>query len=143
MASISIINDISQTAKGTTKLSLKTVGNDMPSSVFAIEVLPTSRDATCAKYRFSHICSIQELNEWPDEEDPDLCYFRTDEIDMLFDRAADAINVLNAIKDDINQLLLQYNAVTDPELTGSTITITGNTEGETTELKRAYYIAHI
>ena len=142
MASINIVNDIETTTKGTTKLSITTTGEDMPSAVFAIEVLPTSRDATCPKYRFSHICSMQELVEWPDEEDPDMCYFRTNDIEMLFDRAVDAISVLQAIKSDINQLVLQYNAVYDPELTGSTITISGTTESDTVELKRVFYLDH-
>ena len=143
MASINIINDITQTSKGTTKLSITTTATDMPAAVFAIEVMPTSRDATCPAYRFSHICSMQELVEFPDEQDPDMCYFRTNDIEMLFDRAEDALRVLEAIKYDINKLVLQYNAVNDPELTGSTITITGTTESETTELRRVYYIAHL
>ena len=85
---------------------------------------------------------MQELVEWPDEEDPDMCYFRTNDIEMLFDRAVDAISVLQAIKSDINQLVLQYNAVYDPELTGSTITISGTTESDTVELKRVFYLDH-
>ena len=139
MASISIVESIEQLPKGPTKLSITTSSEDMPASVFAIEVLPTSRDKVCTKYRFSHICSMQELNEWPDTEDPDMCYFRTNEIEMIFDLASDAVRVLNAIRDDINGLVRQWNIVNDPEITGTTITIAGTTTGETEELRRVFY----
>lgn len=139
MASISIVESIEVLPEGPTKLSITTSSEDMPASVFAIEVLPTSRDKVCTKYRFSHICSIQELNEWPDQEDPDMCYFRTNEIEMIFDLASDAVRVLNAIRDDINGLTRQWNIVNDPEITGTTITIAGTTTGETEELRRVFY----
>ena len=139
MTSISIVESIEVLPKGPTKLSITTSSEDMPASVFAIEVLPTSRDKVCTKYRFSHICSIQELNEWPDQEDPEMCYFRTNEIEMLFDLASDAVRVLNAIRDDINDLTRQWNIVNDPEITGTTITIAGTTTGETEELRRVFY----
>lgn len=139
MASISIVESIEVLPEGPTKLSITTSSEDMPASVFAIEVLPTSRDKVCTKYRFSHICSIQELNEWPDQEDPDMCYFRTNEIEMIFDLASDAVRVLNAIRDDINGLTRQWNIVNDPEITGTTITIAGTTTGETEDLRRVFY----
>ena len=127
MANITVAGDIDILSTGTTKLSVTTTSDDMPAAVFAIEVMPTSRDKTCSKYRFSHICSMQELVEFPDQEDPEMCYFRTDDIEMLFDRAQDAVNVLAAIRDDVNRLVTQYNIANDPPLLGSTVTVSGHT----------------
>lgn len=109
MASINIDEDIKIMSNGVAKLSISTSSDDMPSFVFAIEVLPASRDKVCTKYRFSHICSVQELNEWPTEEDPDMCYFRTNEIEMLFDTINTALLVLNHVKYDIKKLVKLYN----------------------------------
>ena len=142
MATINIVNSIELLQTGTTKLHVVTDSEDMPAAVFAIETLPKSKDKTCPVYRFSHICSMQELVEFPDEEDPDMCYFRTNDIEMLFDRAQDAVDVLREIKNDVNRLVIQYNAVNDPELSGSTITISGITESGTYGLRRVYYEAH-
>ena len=127
MANITVTGNIELLSTGTTKLSVTTTSDDMPAAVFAIEVMPTSRDKTCSKYRFSHICSMQELVEFPDQEDPNMCYFRTDDIEMLFDRAQTAVDVLREIRADVERLVTQYNIANDPPLLGSTVTISGAT----------------
>jgi len=139
MSSINIVSDIVQLPSGVIKLTFDTSSEDMPAAVFAIEVLPTSRDPLDVKYRFSHICSMQELIEWPSEEDPELSYFRTNSIEMIFDIVEMAIETQRLIKADINKLVLQYNQLNDPEITGTTITISGSTEGGTEALNRVYY----
>ena len=127
MSNITVVGNIEVLSTGTTKLTVTTTSDDMPAAVFAIEVMPTSRDKTCSKYRFSHICSMQELVEFPDQEDPDMCYFRTDDIEMLFDRAQTAVDVLREIRADVERLVTQYNIANDPPLLGSTVTISGAT----------------
>jgi len=109
MAQVSIHYDIVALSSGAVKLSVKTVGIEMPSAVFAIEVLPKSRDPINVNYRFSHVCSISELVEFPAEEDPDMCYFRTDEIEMIFDTVSLAIRTRDSLKVDIQELVKLYN----------------------------------
>lgn len=141
MSSISIVSDITED-KGVIKLSIKTSSDDMPAAVFVIEVLPTSRDPLAVPYRFSHICKMTDLVELPAEQDPDMCYFRTDDVEMLFDTTGIALETLKIIRSDINKLVEQYNALNDPEIVGTTVTISGYTESGTEMLNRVYYNGH-
>lgn len=139
MSSITIESNITQIEGGFTKLAIKTTGDDMPSEVFAIEVLPASKDPMAVSYRFSHVCKLTDLMELPAEQDPDKCYFRTDDIEMIFDTVDIALRIQNILRSDINKLVVSYNNMNDPEMIGSTVTISGYTEGETEMLNRVYY----
>lgn len=142
MSSITIESTISPIEGGYTKLNVKTTGDDMPSEVFAIEVLPASRDACAVPYRFSHVCKLTDLTELPAEQDPEYCYFRTDDIEMIFDNVSIAVRTDEILRSDINKLVVSYNNMNDPEVIGSTITIGGYTEGQTESLNSAYYNGH-
>jgi len=139
MSFITIESNITQIEGGFTKLAIKTTGDDMPSEVFAIEVLPASKDPMAVPYRFSHVCKLTDLMELPAEQDPDKCYFRTDDIEMIFDTVDIALRTQNILRSDINKLVVSYNNMNDPEMIGSTVTISGYTEGETEMLNRVYY----
>lgn len=139
MSSITIESNITQIEGGFTKLAIKTTGDDMPSEVFAIEVLPVSKDPMAVPYRFSHVCKLTDLMELPAEQNPDKCYFRTDDIEMIFDTIDIALRTQNILRSDINKLVVSYNNMNDPEMIGSTVTISGYTEGETEMLNRVYY----
>ena len=139
MSSITIESNITQIEGGFTKLAIKTTGDDMPSEVFAIEVLPASKDPMAVPYRFSHVCKLTDLMELPAEQDPDKCYFRTDDIEMIFDTVDIALRTQNILRSDINKLVVSYNNMNDPEMIGSTVTISGYTEGEIEMLNRVYY----
>ena len=139
MSSITIESNITQIEGGFTKLAIKTTGDDMPSEVFAIEVLPASKDPMAVPYRFSHVCKLTDLIELPAEQDPDKCYFRTDDIEMIFDTVDIALRTQNILRSDINKLVVSYNNMNDPEMIGSTVTISGYTEGETEMLNRVYF----
>lgn len=139
MSSITIESNITQIEGGFTKLAIKTTGDDMPSEVFAIEVLPASKDPMAVPYRFSHVCKLTDLMELPAEQDPDKCYFRTDDIEMIFDTVDIALRTQSILRSDINKLVVSYNNMNDPEMIGSTVTISGYTEGETEMLNRVYY----
>lgn len=139
MSSITIESNITQIEGGFTKLAIKTTGDDMPSEVFAIEVLPASKDPMAVPYRFSHVCKLTDLMELPAEQNPDKCYFRTDDIEMIFDTVDIALRTQNILRSDINKLVVSYNNMNDPEMIGSTVTISGYTEGETEMLNRVYY----
>lgn len=128
MSAINVITDVTELLDGAVKLSLKAVGEGMPSEVFAIEVLPKSRDPENVNYRFSHVCSVSELVEFPAEETAEECYFRTDEIEMVFDVITLALKVRDSILADVNNLVLLYNQLSDVEIHGTTITISGSTE---------------
>ena len=139
MSSITIESNITQIEGGFTKLAIKTAGDDMPSEVFAIEVLPASKDPMAVPYRFSHVCKLTDLMELPAEQDPEKCYFRTDDIEMIFDTVDIALRTNQILRSDINKLVVSYNNMNDPEMVGSTVTISGYTEGETEMLNRVYY----
>lgn len=139
MSSITIESNITQIEGGFTKLAIKTTGDDMPSEVFAIEVLPASKDPMAVPYRFSHVCKLTDLMELPAEQDPYKCYFRTDDIEMIFDTVDIALRTQNILRSDINKLVVSYNNMNDPEMIGSTVTISGYTEGEIEMLNRVYY----
>lgn len=139
MSEINVVCDIVELSHGAVKLCIQTSSDDMPAAVFAIEVLPKSRDPQNTNYRFSHVCSVSELIEFPAEEDPDNCYFRTDDIEMIFDTIALAIPVRDSIIKDINTLVLLYNQINDTEIRGTTITISGSTESGTERLDRVFY----
>lgn len=139
MSSITIESNITQIEGGFIKLAVKTTGDDMPSEVFAIEILPASKDPMAVPYRFSHVCKLTDLIELPPEQDPDKCYFRTDDIEMIFDTIDIALRTNQILRSDINKLVVAYNNMNDPEMIGSTVTISGYTEGETEMLNRVYY----
>lgn len=139
MSEIQVACDIVELSGGAVKLCIQTSSEDMPAAVFAIEVLPKSRDQKNVNYRFSHVCNLTELVEFPAEEDPDMCYFRTNDIEMVFDTIAIADQVRLSILNDINTLVLLYNEMNDIEIRGTTITISGSTESGTERLDRVFY----
>lgn len=140
MSSISITSNLTELPGGFYKLSIQTSSNDMPAAVFAIEVLPTSRDPLAVPYRFSHVCKLTDLLELPAEQDPNKSYFRTDDIEMILDTLDLATETNKIIRSDINQLVKTYNTMNDPEMTGTTITISGSTDSGTLGLNRVYFI---
>lgn len=139
MSEINVVSDITQLAGDTVKLSIQTFSDDMPAAVFAIECLPKSADPKNVNYRFSHVCNLSELVEFPDEEDPTMAYFRTDDIEMILDTIAIASKVRDSILNDINTLVLLYNQMNDIEIRGTTVTISGSTESGTERLDRVFY----
>lgn len=139
MSEITVTTDIVELTGGAVKLCIQTTGDGIPSAVFAIEVLPKSRDPKNVNYRFSHVCSLSELVEFPDEEDPEMCYFRTNDIEMIFDTIILAEATRNSILSDVNKLVLLYNMMNDVEIRGTTITISGSTESGTDRLDRVFY----
>ena len=139
MSEINIDCAITPINNGSVKLTVKTTSDDMPYEVFAIEVLPKSRDPKSVNYRFSHVCSLAELVEFPPDEDPEMCYFRTNEIEMVFDTIELAIQTQDNLIGDINSLVLLYNRMNDVEIHGTTITISGSTESGTERIDRVFY----
>ena len=139
MSEITIDCAIPPIHNGSVKLTVKTTSDDMPYEVFAIEVLPKSRDPKSVNYRFSHVCSLAELVEFPPDEDPEMCYFRTNEIEMVFDTIELAIQTQDNLIGDINSLVLLYNRMNDVEIHGTTITISGSTESGTERIDRVFY----
>lgn len=124
MSQINVTYDIAELT-GAVKLSIQTVGDDMPGAAFAIEVLPKSKDPKNVNYRFSHICNLSELVEFPDTEDPNMCYFRTDSIELILDTMSIALLVRDNILADITRLVKAYNQMNNAEVAGGTVTITG------------------
>ena len=109
--SISLTDTMTTTERGSVRLSLHTDATGISDKVFAIEVLPRSCDKLTPLYRFSHICSPAELQEFPDEAPGDNCYFRVNDITMIFDTPVNATLVLKHIKDDIKHLVSEYRAL--------------------------------
>lgn len=112
-ASIQLSQTTVTTNKGAVKMTITAVGTNIASAVFAIEVLPRSSDSLDPIYRFSHVCSVAELVEFPDYEPEDECYFRTDCIEMVFDIATLADKTFHAIQADVEGLVREYNQLND------------------------------
>lgn len=108
-ASITLNKTMKRTNKGTVSLTLTTVGFDIPSKVFAIEVLPRSADRSAPFYRFSHVCSPAELVEFPESDGCGTCYFRTASIELIFDTDKMLSHVVDNITHDIKSLVDEYN----------------------------------
>ena len=116
--SLSLKHDIAKTKKGTVKLSLKVEATGMPSEVFAIEVLPKSADKYAPTARFSHICSPAELVEFPAVEAGENCYYRINEMEMIFDSSTNAELVLANIKADLTKLVKELKAAPESVISG-------------------------
>lgn len=109
---ITLTSTLTTTEKGTVKLDLHTDGTqDVTSKIFAIEVLPRSADKLAPIYRFSHICSPAELTEFPDDQPGCSCYFRVDDITLIFDTPVHANLVLETVKGDIKKLVSELRAL--------------------------------
>lgn len=111
------------TDNGTTLVTFTVVSSEMTSKVFAIEVLPGSADPTCPHYRFSHVCHPSELLEFPAEETPDYSYFRTDEIEMIFDTPTPVEALTCRIASDLRYLVREYNELSELDDTESSMVI--------------------
>jgi len=108
-ASITLSTQLYRTDSGTIKLVFSTVGLDISSKVFAIEVMPKSADTLAPSYRFSHVCSPAELIEFPEDEPQDNCYFRVNKVEMIFDTDKIIQSVMDNVKSDINRLVKEFN----------------------------------
>ena len=120
--SIKLNHKITTARKGHTKLHLYVEAEDISPKIFAIELLPRSADKLKPLYRFSHVCSPSEMVEFPDSVPGDNCYFRTDDITMIFDTVTLASAVLDRVQHDIRTLVNAYNDFESDEL---------NSEGST------------
>ena len=121
MANILVHVNASVTAKGSIYVKVKTTSKSLPQKVFAIEVLPASKDKATKKYRLSHVCSPAELEEFPEDFDEESCYFRTDEIEMIFDTAKIAKLVIDQLRADVARLDTECTELYEI-ITGGTIT---------------------
>ena len=121
MSYITIKVEVTTTTAGNVYVHIVTSSESISSKVFAIEVLPTSRDKTTPKYRLSHICSVAEMEELPEDEPGDeSSYFRVNDIGMIFDTAVIAAQAIQRIKDDIRRLGNEYAKLYEL-ITGGTI----------------------
>lgn len=116
--SLELTHDIAKTKKGTVKLSLKVATTGMPSEVFAVEVLPKSADKYAPTTRFSHICSPAELVEFPALEPGENCYYRINEMEMIFDSSTNADLVLANVKKDLSKLVAELKAAPESVVSG-------------------------
>lgn len=121
MSYITIKVEVATTTADNVYVHMTTTSESLNPKVFAIEVLPKSKDPTVPKYRLSHICSVAEMEELPEEETDTECYFRTDDIGMIFDSAIIASKAIKMIKWDIKKLGEEYAKMYEL-ITGGTIT---------------------
>lgn len=110
--SISLVKAITITETGKAKLDIRAEGVNMTGKIFAIQVLPASADPENPEYMFSHVCTPMELYEFPENpQDSDLIYFRTDDIELLFDTVAMAERTLRVIMSRVEHLIFDMNAL--------------------------------
>lgn len=115
MIEATLKKSITTTQRGYVSLICKVIGAEMSGKVFAIEVLPRSIDTAAPYYRFSHVCSPTELTEFPEEEPHEYCYFRTDEVELVFDNKEKAELTYKHIKEDITALVKELRALASTE----------------------------
>ena len=120
--SVTLTDTLTMTEKGSVKLTLHTDAVGISEKVFAIEVLPRSMDRLAPLFRFSHICSPSELQEFPDEAPGDSCYFRVNEITMIFDTPTNASLLLQHVKEDIQKLVNECRELDAAGVTSNTTT---------------------
>ena len=113
--SITLHQQITKTNKGTVRLHLYTTAENISAKVFAIQVMPASADSHTTRFRFSHVCSPAELVEFPAQAPGDNCYFRTDDLVMLFDDPKTADLALRNVAADIAKLISEYKALQNQE----------------------------
>ena len=109
MVNLTLKKTVKTTPEGYTSLRLDTTGYGLSAKVFAIEVIPKSADPRNSNVRFSHVCSPAELNEFPEDEPGDSCYFRVDSIEMVFDSYDMVEHVMRNMVSDIRKLVTAYN----------------------------------
>ena len=121
-ATVRLTHTVRRTSNGTVSLTFLAEGTNISSKIFAIEVLPKSADPEAPNYRFSHICSPSELIEFPADDPADSCYFRVDEIEIIFDTDKLVDSVIQHMQEDIRHLVNEYNALeTADAYTSSTV----------------------
>lgn len=120
MSYITIKVEVTTTTANNVYVHMTTTSESLNPKVFAIEVLPKSKDSTVPKYRLSHICSVAEMEELPEEETDTDSYFRTDDIGMIFDSAIVAAKAIKMIKWDIKRLGEEYAKMYEL-ITGGTV----------------------
>ena len=120
--SVKLNHTITTSRNGHTKLRLVVEADGISPKIFAIEILPRSADKLKPLYRFSHVCSPSEMVEFPDDIPGDNCYFRTEDIEMIFDTVALASAVLERVQHDIRILVNAYN-----EFSEESSTVSGST----------------
>lgn len=105
MINLNLQKTVRTTEKGYTTLRLDVIAFGMPDKIFAIEVIPNSADPKNSNIRFSHVCSPAELNEFPEDEPHDSCYFRVNSIEMTFDSYDMVDHVMRNMTADIRKLV--------------------------------------
>lgn len=118
-AYITLNTDMKQAKGGNVRLMLWTNAFGMSNKVFAIEVLPRSADPSCARYRFSHVCSVSELVELPDYDNGETPYFRTDAVDFILEHASQVTPILQHMRADIRKLSMDFNVLNKDSLDGA------------------------
>lgn len=121
--SISLNQTIKLTDRGTAQVTFKAEGSEITSKIFAIEVLPGSADKLSPHYRFSHVCHPSELLEMPESEMDEYSYFRTDEVEFIFDSPTPVDRVACSIRGDIAHLVNELNALVTLDGFQSTVVI--------------------
>ena len=106
---------------GAVSLTLTVTAYGMSPKVFAIQALPKSADPMARPVRFSHVCSPMELTEFPEDEPGNNCYYRVDQVSLVFDDDALVDHVLDNMRTDIGKLVRALNGLETAEdtITGS------------------------
>lgn len=93
------------------------------SKPFAIEILPSSAEQPYTdvenRQRFSHVCTLSEIFSFPDSIDPEYCYYRVGDIELILTSIDLAYSVLSHIETDIKKLIKSYRSLTNNSITDS------------------------
>lgn len=94
-------------------LRIKCTADGMTPSVFAIQLDSKQGTQTETTSRFSHICSLAQLEEYPENDPSDGWYYRVSDITLIFDSEVLCTTTKNLIISDIQYLVKAARAAYD------------------------------
>lgn len=109
-ASIQLTYNVTE-AENVYKLTVTSVGSDIPSKIFMIEQLSASVAPDVQDVRFSHVAKVPDLSNYPEDTDYDgiTPYFRTDSIELILGSPFLLQETLKYILQDVKKLTKAYN----------------------------------
>lgn len=94
--------------------------------VFMIQVMPLNPDPSQPTSRFSHVVDYEDMDTYPTQYTREQAYYRENAIQLLLSSRFQVTQVLQAIKEQIHQLVTAAQVITNENLpmqTSQTIVI--------------------
>lgn len=127
MATIDITYSIQQISTHCVRLSLTAsnpVGTETQEEIFAVEILPLTANPADATVRFSHVCDLADMNDFPTVRNNDYAYYRVGAVQLVLRNRLQADHVLKDLLAAVKSLMQQYTVYENTSSTAESTTIT-------------------